>query len=218
MQSLSNFVFFLFYKLWLLEPGQGFSTLCNCFSFPGEPALLLPSMSLLHLWQLPSHQPCSRGCCRSAGTSRTPSATWEHTRRFPLRAAFRQRNPHPPRGKLGSTRVAWRAQAQASAGLRGPSPRLTASTGTSSCGNGRMHSTQLCQANQNPAPKSPSRDNAKGSKRPLLRREWISSTLARCLTQRRSWEQKAHIFRVTREDQSADFPWHCNTQTPCSRA
>lgn len=108
--------------------------------------------------------------------------------------------------------------AEASSGLRGPSPRLTASTGTPSCGNGRMHSTQLCQANQNPAPKSPSGDNAKGSKRPLLRRERISSTLARYLSQRRSWEQKVHIFRVTRKDQSADFPWHCNTQTLRSRA
>lgn len=108
--------------------------------------------------------------------------------------------------------MAWQAQAEASPGLREPSPRLTASTGTSSCGAGRMHSTRPCQVNQNPAPKSPSGDNAKGSKRPLPRREWISSTLVRYLSQRRSWEQKAHIFRVPRKDQSADFPWHCNTQ------
>lgn len=76
---------------------------------------------------------------------------------------------------------------------------------------GMLGCTALCQTHQSPAPQIPPGEDAKGSKRPLLRRDWSSTWQGDRPGD--TLEQKAFVPRH-QDAAKPGFPRHCKAQSP----
>lgn len=136
--------------------------------------------------------PAPEDAAGAPGQAGTPSATWECTGKFPS-----------PTQEMTGWAQGWPGEPRHKPALGSEDPFQDEGPQEEQPAAGTAARTALSSAKRTAAPG----DNAKGSKRPLPRRDRSSSAPARGFRRLRSWEQKAHGSRVTaRKDQSAAFP------------
>lgn len=176
---------FWFYKLWQLKSLTDSVSAAPCLG--SQVSKSHPRTVGVHLSCASTSSPTTSPAPEEAAGVLVQQGTPRMHQVIPITSCLQAAQPSPP------LRAARGAQGCASPGLRALPPGAVAPRTMEVLG-----CTALCQAHQTPAPKIPSGDDAKGKKRPLLRRDWSSTWQG--TGRDRPWNKRCS-FRGTRTDQ-----------------